>query len=724
MADTIRLRIPFTFLCTALFASACGGGGGGGGAQSPPAVSRPGSLQFQAGSFAVDENAGTASFTITRTGGSDGAVSVSVASSDGSANAAQDYNAVGTTVSFAAGDAAAKTVAVSITDDLTAEADETFTLTLSGASGGATLGGASAATLTIRDDDPPPAPVLTLGATIKQLTFTWAIVPGATSYRLLRDPDGASGFTQVGPDHPATAGAATLDIAVHRHDWVSARYRVDACNARGCSASNAMSALNLMLQSIGYFKASNSQSFDSLGFSLALSADGNTMAVGAPDEDSNATGVDGDQADNSAPFAGAVYVFVRDGTQWSQQAYLKASNAQADDKFGYCLDLSFDGATLAVAAVGESSSATGIDGNQNDNSASRSGAVYVFTRTAGQWSQQAYVKASNARERDAFGASLGLSADGATLGVGAPFESSSATGVGGNQGDNGANFAGAVYVFTRDAAQVWSQQAYVKASNTQAGDNFGFSLGLSLDGNTMAVGAVEEASGATGIDGDQADNGANGAGAAYVFTRTAGQWLQQAYVKASNTEAADAFGFSLALSGDGDTLAVGAPNEDSSARGVGGAQGDNSALFAGAAYIFRRTAGQWLQQAYVKASNAETLDQFGSALALDSDGSTLVVSGPGDDSRATGVGGDQADNSTSVAGAAYVFARTTGQWSQQAYVKAPNADISDQFALSLALSMDGTTLAVTAPGESSSATGVGGDQTNNDATRAGGAYVF
>jgi hypothetical protein len=71
-----------------------------------------------------------------------------------------------------------------------------------------------------------------------------------------------------------------------------------------------------------------------------------------------------------------------------------------------------------------------------------------------------------------------------------------------------------------------------------------------------------------------------------------------------------------------------------------------------------------------------------------------------------------------------VFARTTGQWSQQAYVKAPNADISDQFALSLALSMDGTTLAVTAPGESSSATGVGGDQTNNDATRAGGAYVF
>jgi hypothetical protein len=195
-------------------------------------------------------------------------------------------------------------------------------------------------------------------------------------------------------------------------------------------------------------------------------------------------------------------------------------------------------------------------------------------------------------------------------------------------------------------------------------------------------------------------------------------------VKASNTNAADAFGFSLALSGDGNTLAVGAPNEDSSARGIGGAQGDNSALFAGAAYVFRRTAGQWSQQVYVKASNAEALDQFGSSIALSADGNSLAVSGPGDDSRTTGVGGDQADNSVSVAGAAYVFARSAGQWSQQAYVKAPTSDISDQFAFALALSADGTTLAVSAPGESSNATGTGGDQTNNDATRAGGAYVF
>jgi FG-GAP repeat protein len=137
------------------------------------------------------------------------------------------------------------------------------------------------------------------------------------------------------------------------------------------------------------------------------------------------------------------------------------------------------------------------------------------------------------------------------------------------------------------------QQAYVKASNTGAGDEFGTSVALSADGSTLAVGAIGEASNAGGVGGDQANNTASFAGAVYVYTRSGATWTQQAYVKASNTgvvsqfEAVDLFGFSVAVSGDGSTLAVGARGEASAATGIGGDQADNSASKAGAVYVFQ-----------------------------------------------------------------------------------------------------------------------------------------
>jgi hypothetical protein len=171
--------------------------------------------------------------------------------------------------------------------------------------------------------------------------------------------------------------------------------------------------------------------------------------------------------------------------------------------------------TLAVGAPREASAATGIGGNQDDDSTSGAGAVYVFTRSGTTWSQQAYVKASNTDVGDSFG-SVALSSDGATLLVGARFEYSAATGIGGNQADNSTLDAGAVYVFTRSGT-TWSQQAYVKASNTGTNDEFGSALALSADGLTLAVGSPNEDSGATGLDGSQADNSTSGAGAVYVF---------------------------------------------------------------------------------------------------------------------------------------------------------------------------------------------------------------
>jgi hypothetical protein len=141
-------------------------------------------------------------------------------------------------------------------------------------------------------------------------------------------------------------------------------------------------------------------------------------------------------------------------------------------------------------------------------------------------------------------------------------------------------------VFTRSGT-TWTQQAYVKASNTGADDSFGYSVVLLADGSTLAVGAYNEASAATGIGGNQADNSAGGAGAVYVFTRSGTTWTQQAYVKASNTGADDGFGRSVALSADGSTLAVGAYGEGSAATGIDGNQADGSAVQAGAVYVFR-----------------------------------------------------------------------------------------------------------------------------------------
>jgi hypothetical protein len=145
-----------------------------------------------------------------------------------------------------------------------------------------------------------------------------------------------------------------------------------------------------------------------------------------------------------------------------------------------------------------------------------------------------------------------------------------------------------VYVFTRNGL-TWTQQAYVKASNSESNDNFGWSVYLS--GDILAVGAPYEASVTKGISGNQADNSAVGSGAAYLFTRTGTTWTQQAYIKASNTDARDNFGFSVAISGD--TIVAGANNEGSNATGINGNQADNSAFISGtgmgsgAVYILR-----------------------------------------------------------------------------------------------------------------------------------------
>lgn len=313
-----------------------------------------------------------------------------------------------------------------------------------------------------------------------------------------------------------------------------------------------------------YLKAGNAGASDQFGTAVSIS--GETVLVGAPLED-NA--------------AGAAYVFLRNGTNWSQQAYLKASNSEAGDRFGNVVSIS--GETAAVGAANEDGGASGINGVV-DNNKPESGAAYVFLRTGSAWSQQAYVKASNPDDADAFGSSVSLNGD--TLAVGAPHEDSIAADVNGNEasngppGTNGAS-SGAAYVFLRSGTS-WSQQAYVKAQNPGEIDKFGTSL--SVNGNLLVVGSLNESSNATGINGNVNNEDALDAGAAYVYVRDGVSWTREAYLKASNTNAFDNFGKSVAVSGD--TIVVGAFREDSNATGVNGNESNDGEIDSGAAYVF------------------------------------------------------------------------------------------------------------------------------------------
>jgi len=331
-----------------------------------------------------------------------------------------------------------------------------------------------------------------------------------------------------------------------------------------------------------YLKPSTVDDNDHFGSAVALSADGKVLAVGAPEEDGNGSA----EGDDSKIDSGAVYVFATDSNgAWSQQAYLKAPNIDPYDAFGYAVDLSATGTTLAVGAINESSSATGINGDGSNNNTNGSGAVYLFEKTGTGWQLQAYIKASNTGADDHFGYSLALTSD--KLLVGAPWEDSMARGFGGDQYSNASTDSGAAYLFATKGNGQWQQVEYVKASESRINNQFGSSVTISANGKQMAISAQYEASNATGFNGDQSNNQASFSGAVYTFfLNESGSWNQQTYIKSPNSNAYDIFGCDLALSSDGGTLIVGAYGESSNATGIGGDQNNNSATSSGAVYVF------------------------------------------------------------------------------------------------------------------------------------------
>ena len=355
---------------------------------------------------------------------------------------------------------------------------------------------------------------------------------------------------------------------------------------------------------------------------------------------------------------------------WNQQQKIQGTDTSGLDQFGISVDISDDGATAIVGAYTEDVR----------------GAAYIFTRSGGTWTQQDKITASDKDTHDEFGWSVAISGNGNTAIVGARYESVS----------QWSKKQGAAYIFTRSGS-TWTEQQKITASDRQAYDLFGTSVAISGDGDTAIVGA------------DGEDTGASDAGAAYIFTRSGTTWTQQQKIQASDKQAYDNFGTSVAIDDDGDTVIVGAEH----------AWFGNSG-YAGAAYIFTRSGTSWTEQQIITASNPAALDYFGHSVAISDDGNTAIVGGGGGGSDGyiftrsgttwseqqkiqksctsvaisgngnTAILGAQFDDpgGTTDAGAAYIFARSGTTWSQQNEIDASDKQSNDEFGKSVSISGD------------------------------------
>ena len=407
--------------------------------------------------------------------------------------------------------------------------------------------------------------------------------------------------------------------------------------------------------------ASDAAASDRFGDSVALSGD--TALIGAPWDD------DGGSASGSA------YVFVRSGTTWSQQQKLTASDAAADDRFGWSVALSGDTALIGAP--------------WDDDGGYRPGSAYVFVRIDTTWSQQQKLTANDASADDRFGWSVALSDDNAL--IGAPWD------------DDGGSESGSAYVFVRSGT-TWSQQKKLTASDAAAYGGFGNSVALS--GDTALIGAfgdddrgfasgsayvfrigpdedsfaaIEEQkptasdaavadhfgwsvalSGDTALIGAWGDGDGSSSGSAYVFVRTGSTWSQQQKLTASDASSGAEFGRSVALSGD--TALIGASRDD------------DGSVDSGSAYVFVRTGSTWSQQQKLTVSDPTAFDYVGWSVALSDD--TALIGAPGD------------DDGGSDSGSAYVFVRTGSTWSQQQKLTASDAAAFENVGVSVALSGD------------------------------------
>ncbi len=545
----------------------------------------------------------------------------------------------------------------------------------------------------------------------KTLTVSWSTVINADYYRVYENADGLSGFSDI--SNELSADTLTYQFEAPLFARVNAQYKLEACSRAGaCNESEVMAVdAQGLASSVVYLKGDNTEKSDAFGTDVSISDDGLTMAVGAHWEHSTSRVINEGKGIDNSERVGAVYVFVKDGLQWKQQAYIKSENLDLRDTFGFSVSLSGDGNLLAVGAMFE-------DGDGDDpssNSVEDSGAAYLFGRVDGVWQQKAYLKANNPSAGDLFGESVWLSDDGQTLAVGALKEDSPAIKINDyeNQGDGdpeieGDSFDplssdyGAVYIFTLKEG-TWKQQAYIKPDRKILYGAFGSSVELSANGNTLVVG-----SGNPFFGGEKTSQSYM-----YIYSRTGSEWqLDKAYlpgsstvapqynhvaISADGTVAASSFmspgndivvtlltksgsewssyellpvlyestrGVSqpgeIDMNSDGTVLAIGVPRNHSCDPGFNGAR-SGDCVDSGAVFVLQGSGTDW-KETFIKSldlrgvgdQDSKQRDEFGRRLSLSGDGQVLAVGSIWEDNSSRS-GSFKLDDNASDAGAVYIY---------------------------------------------------------------------
>jgi hypothetical protein len=336
---------------------------------------------------------------------------------------------------------------------------------------------------------------------------------------------------------------------------------------------------------------------DRFGSALALSRDGNTLVVGAPADRSRGIGVGASPADAGTIATGAVTVYVRSGGSWTAQAFIKPGSADVAAEFGAAVALSEDGSWLAVGAPREANDTRSINGTGCTTCRPDSGAVYVYQRNAqGQWGFKAYIKAANADAGDHFGHALAISNDGRVLVVGAPFEDGAGVAINDRPDDDSSPDQGAAYVFRRRADDSWYQHQYMKQQSGAPGRNwYGYSVAMGTDARYLAIGVPRIDTGGTAIGQLAADEERCACQGAVDIYRsgpdsnfTTAEFGDFRYVYGLDGRATgDRFGWRVALSSSGATLAIAAPGDDGGGRGLDGPlDNEPDVVNAGAVYMF------------------------------------------------------------------------------------------------------------------------------------------
>ena len=384
----------------------------------------------------------------------------------------------------------------------------------------------------------------------------------------------------------------------------------------------------------GVFKkllASDGATNDTFGTSVAVSADGSTVVVGATGDD--------DKGSNS----GSAYIFTKQANgSYLQTQKLLASDGAAGDRFGHSVAVSGDGLTVVAGAY------------QDDDKGSNSGSAYIFTKQAdGSYLETQKLLATDGAANDRFGSSVAVTADGLTVVAGA------------YQDDDKGSNSGSVYIFTKQANGSYLETQKLVASDGAMDDYFGWSVAVSGDGSTVVVGSYKD------------DDKGTDSGSAYIFTKQAdGSYLETQKLLATDGAAGDRFGYSVAVSGDGSTVVVGATGDD------------DKGADTGSVYIFTKEVdGSYFETHKLLATGGRSGEEFGWSVAVSRDGSTVVV------------GAHKSDTSVKTYGAAYTFTKQPDKSYLQTHkLSPPGYASSNHFGKSVAISNTSVAVAANANG--------------------------